>query len=174
MVAQRMAGVLGPEAAAGLKDWNNLLGEGPQLVREGRSHDREAVDRPGVLGGDDAVGELFRGAGELILGRLLVAFRMPLALMVTVQEVTEAVLAAMPACKVVARVGTGLDSIDLDEAARRGVQVTYVAGYSVDEVSTHAIALHDPRDGRADRDLIALGDQVRSQHAIGRALQVDG
>jgi D-3-phosphoglycerate dehydrogenase len=63
------------------------------------------------------------------------------ALMVTVQEVTEAVLAAMPACKVVARVGTGLDSIDLDEAARRGVQVTYVADYSVDEVSTHAIAL---------------------------------
>jgi D-3-phosphoglycerate dehydrogenase / 2-oxoglutarate reductase len=63
------------------------------------------------------------------------------ALMVTVQEVTEAVLDAMPACKVVARVGTGLDSIDLDGAARRGVQVTYVADYSVDEVSTHAIAL---------------------------------
>jgi D-3-phosphoglycerate dehydrogenase / 2-oxoglutarate reductase len=63
------------------------------------------------------------------------------ALMVTVQEVTEAVLDAMPACKVVARVGTGLDSIDLDGAARRGVQVTYVADYSVDEVSTHAITL---------------------------------
>jgi D-3-phosphoglycerate dehydrogenase / 2-oxoglutarate reductase len=63
------------------------------------------------------------------------------ALMVTVQEVTGAVLDAMPACKVVARVGTGLDSIDLDGAARRGVQVTYVADYSVDEVSTHAIAL---------------------------------
>jgi D-3-phosphoglycerate dehydrogenase len=63
------------------------------------------------------------------------------ALLVTVQEVTAAVLAAMPACKIVARVGTGLDSIDLDEAARRGIQVTYVADYSVDEVSTHAIAL---------------------------------
>jgi D-3-phosphoglycerate dehydrogenase len=63
------------------------------------------------------------------------------ALMVTVQEVTEAVLAAMPACQVVGRVGTGLDSIDLDEAARRGVHVTYVPDYSVDEVSTHAVAL---------------------------------
>jgi D-3-phosphoglycerate dehydrogenase / 2-oxoglutarate reductase len=63
------------------------------------------------------------------------------ALMVTVQEVTGAVLAAMPACQVVGRVGTGLDSIDLEEAARRGVQVTYVPDYSVDEVSTHAIAL---------------------------------
>jgi D-3-phosphoglycerate dehydrogenase len=60
---------------------------------------------------------------------------------VTVQEVNDAVLAAMPACKVVARVGTGLDSIDLDGAARRGILVTYVADYSVDEVSTHAIAL---------------------------------
>jgi D-3-phosphoglycerate dehydrogenase len=63
------------------------------------------------------------------------------ALMVTVQEVTDEILAAMPACKIVARVGTGLDSIDLDAAARRGIQVTYVADYSVDEVSTHAIAL---------------------------------
>jgi D-3-phosphoglycerate dehydrogenase / 2-oxoglutarate reductase len=63
------------------------------------------------------------------------------ALMVTVQEVTDEILAAMPACKIVARVGTGLDSIDLEAAARRGIQVTYVADYSVDEVSTHAIAL---------------------------------
>jgi phosphoglycerate dehydrogenase-like enzyme len=31
------------------------------------------------------------------------------------------VLAAMPACKIVARVGTGLDSIDLDAAAQRVV-----------------------------------------------------
>ena len=63
------------------------------------------------------------------------------AIMVTVQEITDATLAAMPACKIVARVGTGLDSIDLDAAARRGVLVTNVADYSVDEVSTHAIAL---------------------------------
>jgi D-3-phosphoglycerate dehydrogenase / 2-oxoglutarate reductase len=63
------------------------------------------------------------------------------ALMVTVQEVTDAVLAAMPAGRIVSRVGTGLDSIDLAAAARRGIQVTYVADYSVDEVSTHAIAL---------------------------------
>jgi D-3-phosphoglycerate dehydrogenase len=63
------------------------------------------------------------------------------AVLVTVQEVTDAVLAAMPACKIIARVGTGLDSIDLDAAAQRGVLVSYVPDYSVDEVSTHAIAL---------------------------------
>jgi D-3-phosphoglycerate dehydrogenase len=63
------------------------------------------------------------------------------AVLVTVQEVTAAVLAAMPACKIIARVGTGLDSIDLDAAAQRGIVVSYVPDYSVDEVSTHAIAL---------------------------------
>jgi D-3-phosphoglycerate dehydrogenase len=63
------------------------------------------------------------------------------AVLVTVQEVTDAVLAAMPACKIIARVGTGLDSIDLVAAAQRGILVSYVPDYSVDEVSTHAIAL---------------------------------
>jgi D-3-phosphoglycerate dehydrogenase len=63
------------------------------------------------------------------------------AVLVTVQEITDSMMAAMPACKIIARVGTGLDSIDLDAAARRGIQVTNVADYSVDEVSTHAIAL---------------------------------
>jgi D-3-phosphoglycerate dehydrogenase / 2-oxoglutarate reductase len=63
------------------------------------------------------------------------------ALLVTVQEVSEETLAAMPACKIISRVGTGLDAIDLDAAARRGVYVTNVADYSVDEVSTHAVAL---------------------------------
>jgi D-3-phosphoglycerate dehydrogenase len=63
------------------------------------------------------------------------------AILVTVQEITDGMLAAMPACKIIARVGTGLDSIDLDAAARRGILVTNVPDYSVDEVSTHAITL---------------------------------
>jgi D-3-phosphoglycerate dehydrogenase / 2-oxoglutarate reductase len=63
------------------------------------------------------------------------------AVMVTVQPVSDGLLASMPACQIVARVGTGLDSIDLDGAARRGIVVTNVADYSVDEVSTHAITL---------------------------------
>jgi D-3-phosphoglycerate dehydrogenase len=63
------------------------------------------------------------------------------ALMVTTQPVTDAMLAAMPRCRIVARVGTGLDRIDVDAAARRGIYVTNVADYSVDEVSAHAIML---------------------------------
>jgi D-3-phosphoglycerate dehydrogenase len=63
------------------------------------------------------------------------------AVLVTVQEITDTMLEAMPACKIIARVGTGLDSIDLAAAARRGILVTNVSDYSVDEVSTHAITL---------------------------------
>ncbi len=63
------------------------------------------------------------------------------ALMVTTQAVTDVILAAMPKCRIVARGGPGLDGIDLDAAARRGVYVTNVADYSVDEVSAHAVTL---------------------------------
>ncbi len=63
------------------------------------------------------------------------------ALLVTVQPVTDMMLAAMPRCRIVARVGTGLDEIDLDAAARRGIYVTNVVDYSVNEVSTHAVTL---------------------------------
>jgi D-3-phosphoglycerate dehydrogenase len=70
-----------------------------------------------------------------------VALRDAEALMVTVQPVTDLMLAAMPRCRIVARVGTGLDVIDLEAAARRGIYVTYVVDYSVDEVSTHAVTL---------------------------------
>jgi hypothetical protein len=69
VIAQRAPRVLGPKAPAGLQDRHDLVGERPQLVRKGRSHNREAVDRPGILGGDDVVGELLRGPDELRLAR---------------------------------------------------------------------------------------------------------
>lgn len=63
------------------------------------------------------------------------------AVMVTIQPVPAQLIARMERCKLICRVGTGLDAIDLDAAARRGIWVTYVPDYSIDEVSTHAIAL---------------------------------
>lgn len=63
------------------------------------------------------------------------------ALMVTIQEVDAELIRSLGNCKVIARVGTGLDAIDIPVATECGVWVTYVADYSVDEVSTHAIAL---------------------------------
>lgn len=63
------------------------------------------------------------------------------ALMVTIQEVDADLIRSLENCKVIARVGTGLDAIDISAASERGIWVTYVADYSIDEVSTHAIAL---------------------------------
>lgn len=63
------------------------------------------------------------------------------ALMVTIQPVTADLIGSMARCRLIARVGTGLDAIDLDAATQHGVWVTYVPDYSIDEVSTHAIAL---------------------------------
>ena len=43
-------------------------------------------------------------------------------------------------CKVIARYGIGVDSIDLDAAAARGIVVTNVPDYCVEEVATHTLA----------------------------------
>jgi D-3-phosphoglycerate dehydrogenase len=63
------------------------------------------------------------------------------ALMVTVQPVSGRLLASMERCKVVTRVGTGVDAIDIATPTARGIWVTNVPDYSIDEVSTHALAL---------------------------------
>lgn len=63
------------------------------------------------------------------------------AVMVTVQPVRADLIGKLERCKLICRVGTGLDSIDLNAATQRGIWVTYVPDYSIDEVSTHAISL---------------------------------
>jgi len=62
------------------------------------------------------------------------------ALMVTIQPVDAALIDRMPNCRIVCRIGTGLDAIDIPAATERGVWVTSVPDYSVDEVSSHAMA----------------------------------
>jgi D-3-phosphoglycerate dehydrogenase len=44
-------------------------------------------------------------------------------------------------CRVIARYGIGIDSIDVEAATRRGIVVTNVPDYCIDEVSDHALAL---------------------------------
>lgn len=63
------------------------------------------------------------------------------ALMVGTERVTAALIAALPNCRIVSRVGTGLDAIDIPAATAHGVWVTNVPDFSVDEVSNHAMAL---------------------------------
>jgi D-3-phosphoglycerate dehydrogenase len=69
------------------------------------------------------------------------AIRIADALMVTTQPVPRELIDCMERCRIISRVGTGLDAIDLEAAAERGIWVSYVSDYSIDEVSTHAISL---------------------------------
>lgn len=63
------------------------------------------------------------------------------ALMVTIQTVDAEIIGLLERCQIIARVGAGLDAIDISAASERGIWVTSVPDYSIDEVSTHAIAL---------------------------------
>jgi len=56
-------------------------------------------------------------------------------------QVTEALLARCPALKVVTRAGVGLDNVDRDTAAARGVAVVHVPNALTETVSEHALAL---------------------------------
>jgi D-3-phosphoglycerate dehydrogenase len=51
------------------------------------------------------------------------------------------VVAALGACRIIARYGIGLDTIDVAAASERGILVTNVPDYCIDEVSDHALAL---------------------------------
>jgi D-3-phosphoglycerate dehydrogenase len=51
------------------------------------------------------------------------------------------VLEKLPRCKVIARYGVGVDTVDLKAAAERGIVVCNVPDYGTNEVSDHALAL---------------------------------
>ena len=63
------------------------------------------------------------------------------ALLNTYLPITDELLGRLPACKIVARYGIGTDNVDLAAAARRGVVVTNVPDYSVEEVAVHTLGL---------------------------------
>ncbi len=63
------------------------------------------------------------------------------ALLVCYAPITARVIERMPRCRIIARYGIGVDNVDLDAAAARGIAVTNVPDYCVDEVSDHALAL---------------------------------
>ena len=50
-------------------------------------------------------------------------------------------ISAMPKCKVIARYGIGVDTIPVDVATGRGIQVTNVPDYCIEEVADHSLAL---------------------------------
>src|SRR5262245_6999809 len=56
-------------------------------------------------------------------------------------HVTSRVFDAAPNCRIVARLGIGLDNIDVAAATERGILVTNVPDYCVQEVADHTLAL---------------------------------
>ncbi len=63
------------------------------------------------------------------------------ALMVGIDVWTRDKIATLDNCRIICRVGTGVDAIDIPAAADHGIWVSNVPDYSIDEVSSHAIAL---------------------------------
>src|SRR5512146_2430266 len=55
--------------------------------------------------------------------------------------ITADVMARMPKCKIIARYGIGVDTIDLDAATAAGIIVTNNPTYCIDEVAEHTMAL---------------------------------
>ena len=71
----------------------------------------------------------------------LAAEHQPAAIMTNWAPVSAAAIAATRELRIVARLGVGLDNIAVDEATRRGIWVTNVPDYCIEEVSDHAIAM---------------------------------
>lgn len=58
-----------------------------------------------------------------------------------VQPWTSRVIANLSQCRIIASLGVGYDRIDLAKATEKGIVVTNIPDYCIDEVSTQTIAL---------------------------------
>jgi D-3-phosphoglycerate dehydrogenase / 2-oxoglutarate reductase len=71
----------------------------------------------------------------------LVQRTQPAAILTCWAPVSDTAIASSRPLRIVARLGVGLDNIAVPEATRRGIWVTNVPDYCVEEVSDHAVAL---------------------------------
>ena len=83
--------------------------------------------RLGMGSDPESLVELCREAEGVIIG--------------AIPKFTAEIIGQLKHCKILARGGVGVDNIDLEAARARGIQVTSVPDYCVDEVSDHAMAL---------------------------------
>ncbi|OFW36917.1 MAG: hydroxyacid dehydrogenase [Acidobacteria bacterium RIFCSPLOWO2_12_FULL_67_14] len=72
---------------------------------------------------------------------ILVVARDADALLVTYAKITADLIRQLTRCRIISRFGIGVDNVDLAEATARGIVVTKVPDYCIDEVSDHTIAL---------------------------------
>jgi len=96
-------------------------------------------------------------------------------------NVTQQVIKAAPKCRIVARLGIGLDNIDIPTATQLRIPVTNVPDYCIPEVSEHTmglllaitrkISLFDREAKQGDYNLAAAGPMFRME---GRTLGLLG
>lgn len=79
--------------------------------------------------------------GELLSEESWELARSADALMVGIDKVPADLIETLDHCRIICRIGTGVDAIDAISATEKGIWVTNVPDYSIDEVSAHAIAL---------------------------------
>jgi D-3-phosphoglycerate dehydrogenase len=84
--------------------------------------------------------------GELLLTQgdeasVIDAARHADALLNTYFPLDARVIEQLERCKIIARYGIGVDNVNLDAARRKGIVVTNVPDYCVEEVATHTLAL---------------------------------
>ena len=63
------------------------------------------------------------------------------ALIVQFSPITWEVIAGLTRCKIIARCGIGVDNIDIAAATERGIWVTNVPDYCIDEVADHTLGM---------------------------------
>jgi D-3-phosphoglycerate dehydrogenase / 2-oxoglutarate reductase len=63
------------------------------------------------------------------------------ALLATYAKITADMIRQMTRCRIISRFGIGVDNVDIPVATERGIVVTKVPDYCIDEVSDHAVAL---------------------------------
>ncbi len=98
------------------------------------------------IGGDDSA---LRAPVEAAGGTLLTPQDGPLtnhldrvdAIITNLVTIDREMLAATHHCRIVARLGVGVDSVDVQAATDAGIWVTNVPHYCTDEVAEHALAL---------------------------------
>src|SRR5438105_5239466 len=96
---------------------------------------------------DPAIAALRRVDPELRMAKsaapedILAVARDADAILVTYAKLTGDILRQLTRCRAIGRFGLGVDNIDIAAAGERGITVTYVPDYCLQEVSDHAMAL---------------------------------
>ena len=72
---------------------------------------------------------------------ILAAARDADAILIISAHLHTSVVRALSRCRVISRIGTGVDKIDVEEATRRGIVVNNLPGVFTEEVADHTLAL---------------------------------